>query len=83
MELFLFLPLIFPHRTSIYANHAAHEEFVSTSSHMDADFNSKVNETLAALNGNLVLAMNFILLMITFQSSFLQQKTFQWSFQNS
>lgn len=69
MALFLFLLLIFPHRTSIYANHAAHEEFVSTSSHMDADFNSKVKETLAALNGNLVLAMNS-LLMITLQSSF-------------
>ncbi|KAF3442909.1 hypothetical protein FNV43_RR16827 [Rhamnella rubrinervis] len=37
-------------KTIMYSNHAAHEEFVSTSSHVDADFNSKVTESLAAVN---------------------------------
>ncbi|KAH7512980.1 kinesin-like protein KIN-5B [Ziziphus jujuba] len=42
-------------RTNIHENQVAHEEFVSTSSCADADFNARVSDTLAAINDSLLL----------------------------
>ncbi|XP_021819053.1 kinesin-like protein KIN-5B [Prunus avium] len=42
-------------KENISANHSAHEEFVSTSSHVDADFNAIASDTLSCVNASLML----------------------------